>query len=220
MAATLLFDLDGTLAETDWAHLKAFEIVFADYGLPMNAAIFNAHVLGRPNAEIGAHFFPGKSRAEQDAICDHKEAVYRTIVGSVPPLKGAVGLLDWAAAQNIACGVVTNAPRLNAMLLLEGTGLKPRFGSIVCGQELAHGKPHPLPYLTGLAELDGEAACSVAFEDSPSGLRAAVAAGLTVVGMTTNLPAEKVMAEGAALAIHDFTDPRLIPFLKDRMKLR
>lgn len=216
MAATLLFDLDGTLCETDWAHLEAFRQIFAGYGLAMDEHIFNAHVVGRPNTEIGAHFFPHLTPAEQAAICDAKEAKYREIVGSVQPVPGALALLDWADANGVRCAVVTNAPRLNAMLCLEGAGITRRFGAIICGEELAHAKPHPLPYLTGLAALEGDGARSLAFEDSPAGMRAAIGAGLPVIGMTTNLSAEKVLACGAALAAPDFTDPSLLAFVAAR----
>ena len=216
MTATLLFDLDGTLAETDWAHLAAFERVFAARGKEMNEQIFKAQIMGQPNAVIGARFFPELSVAERDAICDHKEAVYREIVGHVEPVPGVVALLDWADANGVRCGVVTNAPRLNAMMILDGTGLTKRFGTIVCGQELAHGKPHPMAYLKGLSDLGGTAGLSMAFEDSPAGMASAIAAGMPVAGMTTNLDAAGVLAAGAALAAPDFLDAALLAFIRRR----
>ena len=69
--------------------------------------------------------------------------------------------------------------------------------------------PIPLPYLTGLERTGARAAHSVAFEDSLSGLRAALGAGLAVVGMTTTLDAATLMRAGATLAVADFTDPRI-----------
>lgn len=216
MTATLLFDLDGTLAETDWAHFKAFERVLAPYGKGIDHEIFKAHVVGRSNIEIGAYFFPEKAPEEQAAICDHKEAVYREIVGDIEPLPGVVALLDWADANGVRCGVVTNAPRANAMQILDSTRLTARFGTIICGHELEHPKPHPMPYLQGMANLGGTPGLSVAFEDSPSGMRSAIGAGMGVVGMTTNLSAAEVLAVGAALAAHDFTDRDLLAFVARR----
>ncbi len=216
MTPTLLFDLDGTLAETDWAHLAAFVEVYAEYGLPMDEHIFKTKVMGRPNVAIGEAFFPALPIAEREAIFERKEAVYRRIVGHVDPVAGTVALLDWADANGVACGVVTNAPRENAIMILKGAGLIERFGTIVCGQELAHGKPHPMAYLKGLSDLGGDAAVSLAFEDSPAGMAAAIAAGMPVIGMTTNLDAAGVMAAGAALAAPDFTDPALLAFVRRR----
>ena len=216
MSATLLFDLDGTLAETDPIHLAAFLKVFEPYGIPMDEAIFRAKILGQPNAAIGAAFFPELSPAEQMAICDHKESVYRDMVGALEPVHGVRDLLEWARAEGIGCGVVTNAPRANAMIILEGAGITDYFGAIICAQELPRSKPDPLPYLTGLEALGGDVARSLAFEDSPAGIRAAVAAGLPTIGMTTNLPAAEVLELGAVMATADYTAPGVLDFIRAR----
>ena len=85
------------------------------------------------------------------------------------------------------------------------------------GEELANAKPHPLPYLTGLERLGAAAENSVAFEDSPSGLRSAKAAGLLTVGITTSLPPQRLLDEGADLAIADYSDIRLLPVIWARL---
>lgn len=216
MTATMLFDLDGTLAESDPIHYAAFEKVFAPYKIPLSHEIFRAKILGQPNTAIGASFFPELPEDERAAITDHKEAVYRTMVGEIEPLNGVRALLDWADANGVRCGVVTNAPRANAEVILEGAKITHRFGVVICAPELAQSKPHPLPYLTGLAALGGDPARSLAFEDSPAGMAAAIAAGLPTIGMATNLPPERILSLGAALAAKDYTDPALLAFVKAR----
>jgi HAD superfamily hydrolase (TIGR01509 family) len=217
MTATLLFDLDGTLAETDPIHLAAFVKVFEPYGIPMDEEIFRAKIVGQPNAAIGAAFFPTLSHDERMAICDYKEAVYRSMVGEIEPLHGVRPLLEWAKAAGVRCGVVTNAPRQNADLILNGAGIMSYFGVVVCAQELVRSKPDPLPYLTALEALGGDVNRSVAFEDSPAGLTAAVAAGLPTIGMTTNLPASRVLELGAVMAASDYHDDRMLAFIKARV---
>ncbi len=216
MTATLLFDLDGTICETDWAHLKAFEIVFGELGIPMNEAIFKAKIMGGSNAMIGNAFFPDIPLAGQARILERKEVVYRGIVGDVQPVHGLIALLDWADAHKVPCGIVTNAPRENANQIVDGLGIRHRFKTLVCGQELARGKPDPLAYLTGLQELGGSSAHSVAFEDSPAGMQSAIGSGLPVIGMTTNLDAAGVLGHGAALAAKDFGDSALLAFVRKR----
>ncbi|MBV1705037.1 MAG: HAD-IA family hydrolase, partial [Hyphomicrobiales bacterium] len=147
---------------------------------------------------------------------DAKEASYRARLGRPTPTRGATALLDWADARGLATAVVTNAPRANADVVLEALGLARRFPEVVVAEELARGKPDPLPYLTALERLGAAAAKSVAFEDSLSGIAAALGAGLAVVGITSGLTAERLVAAGATLAAADFADPRVIALIEAR----
>lgn len=217
MTATLLFDLDGTLVETDWAHLAAFVEVFAQFGLPMDEHIFKTRIMGQPNLKIGAEFFPELTLARRVEIFEEKEAVYRRIIGKVEPVAGALDLLAWARDNGVSCGVVTNAPRENADLILAGAGLDRWFGTVVCGQELEHGKPHPMAYLKGLSDLGGDVRRSVAFEDSLPGMTSALRAGLPCLGMTTNLPAAVLAEAGATMTAPNMADPALLAFVKARV---
>jgi HAD superfamily hydrolase (TIGR01509 family) len=213
----LLFDLDGTLVDSDGDHLAAFQEVFAPFGIVLDRALYVREIMGAPNPAIGARFLPQLSVPEREQVLDAKEAAYRARVGAMVPTSGAVALLDHADAHGLPCGVVTNAPRANAEKVLAALGLADRFQTLVIGPELAHAKPHPLPYLTGLARLGATASNALAFEDSRSGVRAAAAAGIAVLGITTGLPAEALIAEGAAFAVADFTDPRIYAAIAARI---
>ena len=93
-------------------------------------------------------------------------------------------------------------------------GFAERLPIQIIGAELARAKPDPLPYLTGLEKTGAVAAHSVAFEDSLSGLRAALGAGLAVVGMTTTLDEATLMRAGATIAVADFTDARIFELIR------
>ena len=112
--------------------------------------------------------------------------------------------------------MVTNAPRANAEQMLAGLGLASRFDVVVIGDELARGKPDPLPYATALARLGADAARAVAFEDSRSGIAAAHAAGIFTFGLSTTLDAPALRAAGADVAIADFADAALMEGLRAR----
>jgi beta-phosphoglucomutase-like phosphatase (HAD superfamily) len=75
-----------------------------------------------------------------------------------------------------------------------------------------------LPYLTGLELTGALASRSIAFEDSPSGVRAAMAAGLAVVALTTTLDAATLIGAGATIAANDFTDPRIFALIEKRIQ--
>lgn len=207
--AALLFDLDGTLVDTDAAHIRAWNDVLAELGRSMEPDFYRAHVMGAANDSIKQALFPEMAAEEWPRWVEAKEAAFRAGLGALHPAEGLVRLLDWADRLSIPTGVVTNAPRPNAELMLQGLGLADRFDALVIGQELAHGKPHPLPYLTGLEKLGSAADSALAFEDSPSGIRAAAAAGIHTVGMLATLREEALKTAGAATVIRDFADPAL-----------
>ena len=217
MKAALLFDLDGTLIDSDAAHLRAFQRVFAAHGVVVDQESYDKRILGAENAAIGLDFLPHLSAAERAATMAAKEQSYRNDLGEVEPIAGIEALLDFAEARRLGCAVVTNAPRANVEAVLDALGLAARLPLWVLGPELPRAKPDPLPYLTAMAKLGADPARSLAFEDSLSGLRAARGAGLMVVGLTTTLPAAKLIAAGAAIAVADFADPRITPLIEARI---
>ena len=216
MTSSLLFDLDGTLVDTDHEHLAAFQRVFGAHGISLDKAEYVSRIMGASNDMIGRAFLAHMSAERRHEILEAKEQAYRDAITSLTPIAGALALLDYADAENLPRAVVTNAPRANADLVLKGLGLDARLPIRVIGAELARSKPDPLPYLTGLELTGGRAEHSVAFEDSLSGARAAVAAGLAVVGMMTTLDADALMSVGVTLAVKDFTDPRIYQLIEDR----
>jgi beta-phosphoglucomutase-like phosphatase (HAD superfamily) len=108
---------------------------------------------------------------------------------------------------------VTNAPRLNAEMLLSGLGIADRFKVLVIGDELAQGKPHPMPYLEGLRAVAAAPEASVAFEDSRSGVRSASSAGIATIGIRTSLSHTEMVAAGAVMTAKAFDDPKLLEFV-------
>jgi HAD superfamily hydrolase (TIGR01509 family) len=213
MSATLLFDLDGTLLNCDDLHLDAWREQLAPFGITVDTAFYKTRIMGYPNADILAGVLPALDAAEGARIAEAKEEGFRRRAIHLEPMKGLVDFLAFARAQRLPIGVVTNATRLNASVELSGIGLADAFDTIVIGYECEKPKPDPAPYLEGLRRLGGTASRSLAFEDSISGINAATGAGLPVVGISTGLPPEMLRAAGAALAIADYDDQRLRPFV-------
>jgi len=217
MKTALLFDLDGTLVDSDAEHLVAFQRVFAPYGIKLDRSEYAANIMGASNAMIASRYLAHLSPLEQAATLDAKEAAYRDGLGELEPILGALSLLDFADRRGLKRAVVTNAPRANAEKVLAALGLGQRLPILVIGGELARSKPDPLPYLTALERTGASAGHSLAFEDSLSGVRAAAAAGLPVVGMTTTLDSRTLVEAGATFAASNFTDPRIFELIETRL---
>lgn len=209
MLEALLFDLDGTLTDTDTLHLQALQQLLREQGRELSEAEFDAHVSGRANADMCRYLFPGRPVAEHEAFADRKEARFRALSPTLQPTAGLERLLAHAERRGIGMAVVTNAPRANAQHMLAAMGLAERFEHVLVAEELARPKPDPLPYLTGLQRLGAEAGQALAFEDSLPGVTAASGAGIFTVGVATTQTPERLLAAGAKLVVRDFNDPAL-----------
>jgi HAD superfamily hydrolase (TIGR01509 family) len=210
----LLFDIDGTLTDTDALHLEAFNEVLGPYGHAFDHARFTRELQGFSNASISGRFLAGQPPERQSIIMGQKEQAFRKLVaGRIQPLPGLMALLALADRANVPMVAVTNAPRLNAEMLLSGLGIIDRFKVLVIGDELPHGKPHPMPYLEGLRAVGAAPKASVAFEDSRSGVQSASSAGIATVGIRTSLSHDDMIAAGAVMSAKYFDDPELLKFI-------
>ncbi|WP_406822061.1 HAD family hydrolase [Pseudomonas sp. KnCO4] len=215
MLTALLFDLDGTLTDTDTLHLQAFRQLLHEHdGRELSQAQFEAQVSGRANGELFAELFAGASAEQCRALAERKEALFRDLAPSLEPMPGLLRLLEHARTQALGLCVVTNAPRLNAEHMLSAMGLGRHFEHVLVAEELARPKPDPLPYLTGLQRLGAEAGQALAFEDSLPGVAAASGAGIFTVGVATTQTPARLLAAGAGLVIDDFNDPALWTLIK------
>ena len=211
--ATLLFDLDGTLLNSDAIHEAVFRDMWTERGLEMGPEFYMAHVHGRLNTDIFAEFLPDEP--DPQGLSDAKEAAFRErLPRPYPAMAGSEQLLQLAKARGWSMAVVTNAMRLNAEAMLGAIGLRAYFETIVIGEECAKGKPDPEPYTEAMRQLNTPAQACIAFEDSPTGVQAARASGAYTVGIRSSLDDTALRTAGAHKTIADFTDPALATILE------
>ncbi len=219
MLNALLFDLDGTLTDTDALHLLALQqLLWEEERRVFTEAEFTAHVSGQANANMCRYLFPERSVAEHAAFAERKEVRFRQLSPQLKPLPGLLRLLDFAAEHGIGVCVVTNAPRANAEHMLKVLGLQERFQTVLVAEELPRAKPDPLPYLSGLECLQAIAEQALAFEDSVPGLTAAVNAGIRTFGLATSQQPQTLLDAGAHRVIRDFDDPLLWAEIRRRLE--
>lgn len=204
----LLFDLDGTMLMTDDIHRAVFADLMKPHGIAVTEAFYMAHVHGRLNTDFFAEFLPDLD--DPQGLSDHKEALFRDrLTSPYPAMPGAARLVARAVEAGWAVAIVTNANRKNAEAMLGAIGLANAFETVIIGEECTRGKPDPEPYMAAMRALNVPPHRAIAFEDSPSGLRAAAASGAYTVGLRSGLTDADLRRHGAQITIADFNDPAL-----------
>ncbi len=207
MLTALLFDLDGTLADTDPIHFRTWKDILQNFGLTIDRAFYEQHFSGQLNAAIVQDLLPALSPEEGQQLSWDKEAEFRRrATGELEPMAGLTDLLAWATNHHLKQAIVTNAPAENAEFMLEVLGLSNHFDTVVLAEELERGKPDPLPYQVALQRLDVSAANAIAFEDSPSGVRSAVAAGILTIGIASTQVPDVLYEAGATSVVSNFEE--------------
>ena len=210
----IVFDLDGTLTNTDPLHFRIFQQMLGERGISVDEAVYQRQISGRTNEAIVKDFFPFFSDREILQFSEEKEQRFRHLAQSqIEPMPGLMALLDWIEHHHLRTAIVTNAPRLNAEFMLHGLQLSDRFEFVVLGEDLPRAKPDPLPYETAISRLNLLPQEVLVFEDSPSGIRAAIAAHIPTIGIASTHNPQKLMALGIELAVSDFAEPALKQWL-------
>ncbi len=216
MLKALLFDLDGTLSETDSVHHPTWAKLLKPHGYDVDWAFYQERISGRLNPDIVAEFLPGLSEEEGRAMIEAKEADFRERACELEPLPGLVEFIERGKGRGLEVALVTNAPKENVLAVLRALGLDEAFETMILADDVGIGKPHPAPYRAALDALGIAAGETLAFEDSPSGIASSVGAGIPTVGVASTHDPGKLGRLGVDLVVHDFTDPELEVFVGGR----
>lgn len=222
MLKALIFDVDGTLAETEDLHRQAFNRAFGALGLPWNwspqdyAELLKVmggkerllHYIARDHAEDAPAL-----RARMPEIHGLKTRIYGELIesGHLGLRPGVARLVREARGAGLALAVATTTSRPNIDLLLrinfpEG---ERAFDVIAAGDEASRKKPAPDVFLLALAGLGIPASEAVAFEDSAAGISSARSAGLPVLA-TRSRYTESHRLDGAFSAVSDLGDRKSV----------
>jgi HAD superfamily hydrolase (TIGR01509 family) len=202
MTKSVLWDLDGTLVDSEQYHWLAWRDTMSAEGVALTHEAF-LKTFGLRNDAIVPQWIPGVTSERADHIARAKEQLYRRLVreGGLEPLPGVRHWTERLAREGWRQAIASSAPRENVDAVLTVIGLAPCFQAIVSAEDVTLGKPDPQVFLTAAARLGSAPAQSVVVEDAPAGIEAARRAGMASIGVRRNgspLPAD--------LAVSSLTD--------------
>lgn len=187
LPAAVLWDLDGTLVDTEPAWVEAEIALVTKYGGQWTAED-GEQMIGSALPNAAAHLRSRGVEGSDDEIIGFLiERVLVTLAAGVPWQPGAHELLATLRDAGVPCALVTMSYRDMADQIVAGAP-EGVFSAVVAGDEVTHGKPHPEPYLRGAELLGVDVRRCVAFEDSPTGMASAEASGARVVGLQRHVP--------------------------------
>lgn len=184
----VLFDLDGVLVDSAAFHLRAYERVFAEAGLPFPDVARSAVAEGKARSRVIDLAAPSAPSTVKRSLADAKPGVLEALLDdetdcSVP---GATDTIHALASAGVPMGVVTNsrAPEI----WLRKIGVATQLQAVVTGDDTSSPKPSPEGYLLGASRLGLDPRACLAIEDSFDGWRAAKQAGMHVAVLGDQIP--------------------------------
>jgi HAD superfamily hydrolase (TIGR01509 family) len=208
MPAAVIFDNDGLTLDTEHTWTRAESALYARYGTEFTLD-HKREMLGTSGAKsaLTMERHLGQPGRGPQLNAELRELVHAELDGvGVQPMPGAVELLDALLERGIPVGLATNSGREFATRALRSAGVFDRFAAVVSAHDVAHPKPAPDVYLEAAAQLGADADACVALEDSETGVAAARAAGMTVIGVPS-FPG--IDLDDADLVVPSLTDPRV-----------
>ena len=209
----ILWDLDGTIADTEALHFRAWQATMLAYEVDYPYAKFIAS-FGRNNPEILAELIPDLTPAMMQEISDAKEHAFRTLVNpqSVALLPGVDQWLRLARAGGLRQAIGSSGPMANIAAVVAALDVGDHFRALLSGFALLRGKPDPALFLNCAAAIEAAPEECLVIEDSIHGIEAARRAGMACIAVGRVATSPEIQAylspdrEPTCVAVRALTD--------------
>ena len=174
-----MFDMDGTLFDTKDANFAAYEAAFAAYGYDLSEEFYKVHGFGKHFNDFGPVVTGGDMACLKD-IHQMKKEVYPQYLHKTRLNIHLFNMIEYMR-ENYYIALITTAARKSVTDLLNFHQKTELFDLIIAGEDAVKTKPDPEGFIKAMRFFNMDAAHSVIFEDSSTGLEAARAAGAAVI---------------------------------------
>ena len=186
---TILWDMDGVIADSGPFHFAAWQEIFARKGVDFTRKNFTKFFGTRNDFIIRTVLGEKLSEEDVETMVVEKEAIFRMKAkGNIRPFPGVVKLLNTIKKGNFRLALVSSAPEENIDLITGDLGIKGKFDCVISGRQVSESKPSPQIYLLAAEKLGVDPGNCIVIEDSPFGVKAAKAAGMRCLAVANAHP--------------------------------
>lgn len=210
MRTAIIFDLDGTIIDTETPEFLSWQEIYRSYGQHLDPGEW-AQVIGTTDAGWdplrNLEALLGRP-LDEAAVEATRQARFDRMTAGAEPLPGVLDWLDEAGELGLRIGLASSSSSAWVSRFLVQLGLRDRFAAVATRERVARSKPDPALYRVALDDLGVAPADALAVEDSPNGVAAAKSAGLFCVAVPNPMTAGSTFA-GADLRLASLSDRRL-----------
>ena len=216
---TVIFDMDGVLVDSEPLYADAWIQVYKEIGIGIDHDYYFSKICGKhgliSTRMVLEEFCRHEENIDKKNLNFRKEQISAALVKErISPMPGAVQLVSTLSAKGYKLGLSTTSLMVCASSIISHIGLDGKFRVMHAGDYVKHGKPHPEVYLITAKMLEAEPEECVVIEDSKSGMIAAKAAQMKVIGVLNgrNKREDLVIADVVVNGLKEIT-PELIESL-------
>ncbi len=214
MLAGVIFDFDGVIADSHPVHLLAWRMFLESVGKSLSDEDLSFVLEGAKREDILQRFLGELTPEQIKSYGAAKEQLFQTHAGAMKLIAGIAEFLDQLDAAGMPYAVASSGSRKRIERSLEKFDSKPRFRSVVTGDDVSSGKPDPALFLLAAERLSIAPQNLLVCEDAVAGVQAAKKAGMKCLAIATNGREGKLKDAGADLIARDFTTVKLVDVQK------
>lgn len=206
--ALIIFDCDGVLVDSERLSHEVLQGLLVEWGVHIGfeEAVQQFIGLSIPGCVARVGELLGRP-APEDFLSEFGQRTRRAFEAGLQPVAGVRAVLEGLRAQALPFAVASNGNHAKVNFTLGHTGLRPLFeGRIFTADDVARPKPAPDLFLHAAASLQARPEHTVVVEDTPTGIRAAKAAGMRAIGFAGLTPAQRLLDAGADTLAHSMAE--------------
>ena len=210
----IVFDLDGTLADTEPLHIDTWLVILNNLGLKLDESWMHQWI-GLSDRLVAEHVCEQYLKGQSvEGLQQLKQQTYRNRAITEVKLFDQVEDYLHEITQFVPIALATNSSQDDVSAVFQATNLQRHLKIIVTANDVTNLKPHPEPYQSASFKLGLEPSLCFALEDSPAGIHSAKSAGLFAIGVENSHPSEKL--KEANLIFSD--TPKALAYILDVLK--